>query len=958
MTEAQQRERECTVLSLQIRVLNPEETRGTEETRPDIRAATGGLRAAGLDTLSPPSSETAQTAGAPVLGCPPESLLHPPRRFALTMEGFASVYYSEPAVMGFLANVISAFLVALQNFSSFHTKVNAEGVENILAGVHLILIGGLTQLVAGFLCFRKYDHLGSTAFVSFAALWSSYGATRIVLGAYPTVANSSENGNSSIDQSIMAASPLPVTDSAVAGLVAYTVIAFILSFCSATVNYIMPFVFGAITITLVFEAIGLFGQWALVVSGVFELLIVLLGLYGATALVLKGLTQRYVLPGFGNSLFSVLLLGTANSKTSSSIGDEKKKNSKYAEPMALGHIADTVAAFIFAFYGSGYMKTFYIGAIWVSINAISQLCASYYSYLRDDVYNTTKFGLHSLFWLVTSWEEFTLTVFLSTDNVDGSRAGMVGSWFFLVTACIIFVMSFNRDLLEVLQNAGFILLTVSTIQQIPLLGSRIFFAVACSLYTAISLYATFASLINSIADKALIPLGNQVISSATFQKVLLSLKHVTSRSKEDDQENRSTGSQLPDALFFICNGLASFSAIQGSLSDPTRAHLSIPWVLIPGGLFQLYVSRIVVQKGRRFGSVLPFCYAVVWSTWSWLRFAGPLLEIDIASHGEFALGAVTFLIVNAFLMVLVAYANVVFFLMALLMEAVVTCFLLFTLERLPLPLEITVLAIFSSICVYGAAASLGNCLFNKELIPMGPPLIKKMKPKERVDVSSTCVCPDSRRTSSLRTIAALLDDGGVCGVPTDTVYALAASCKHPEAIQKIYTIKDRPSKKPICICISHLSQLRSVKPPFSPLLWEFMENVYPGGISCIVQKGEWLKKLGVGLAYDIVGTKDSIMIRVPDHTICAHLTDMTGPLAITSANPSGESDSTHHDMVISRLSHKLEGVLCDGDSNELVGSTVVNCLKIDEGILGIIREGCVPTARIMQIFERVKNTLA
>ncbi|KAJ1101976.1 hypothetical protein NDU88_007037, partial [Pleurodeles waltl] len=77
-TEAQQRERECTVFSLQIRVLNPEETRGTEETRPDIRAATGGLRAAGLDTLSPPSSETAQTAGAPVLGCPPESLLHPP----------------------------------------------------------------------------------------------------------------------------------------------------------------------------------------------------------------------------------------------------------------------------------------------------------------------------------------------------------------------------------------------------------------------------------------------------------------------------------------------------------------------------------------------------------------------------------------------------------------------------------------------------------------------------------------------------------------------------------------------------------------------------------------------------------------------------------------------------------------------------------------------------------------
>ena len=56
--------------------------------------------------------------------------------------------------------------------------------------------------------------------------------------------------------------------------------------------------------------------------------------------------------------------------------------------------------------------------------------------------------------------------------------------------------------------------------------------------------------------------------------------------------------------------------------------------------------------------------------------------------------------------------------------------------------------------------------------------------------------------------------------------------------------------------------------------------------------------VGVGPAYDRVGTRDSIMIRVPDHTMTVHLCDITGPLAITSANPSGEADSTHHSMVI------------------------------------------------------------
>ncbi|XP_063794562.1 threonylcarbamoyl-AMP synthase-like [Pseudophryne corroboree] len=226
---------------------------------------------------------------------------------------------------------------------------------------------------------------------------------------------------------------------------------------------------------------------------------------------------------------------------------------------------------------------------------------------------------------------------------------------------------------------------------------------------------------------------------------------------------------------------------------------------------------------------------------------------------------------------------------------------------------------------------------------------------EKEEVPSSCLLPESRRTSGLRTIATILESGGVCGIPTDTVYALAASCKHPEAISRIYTIKERPSEKPICICISNLEQLRVLNPPFSPLLWRFMDSVYPGGISCIVKKGEWLKRLGVGPAYDYVGTQDSIMIRVPDHSVTAHLTDMTGPLAITSANPSGESDSTHHDHVITRLSHKLDAILCDGCSNELVGSTVVICTRIDEGTVSILREGCVPAARIMQLFERAKN---
>lgn len=164
-------------------------------------------------------------------------------------------------------------------------------------------------------------------------------------------------------------------------------------------------------------------------------------------------------------------------------------------------------------------------------------------------------------------------------------------------------------------------------------------------------------------------------------------------------------------------------------------------------------------------------------------------------------------------------------------------------------------------------------------------------------------CPlyESRKSSDLRTVAGILNNGGVVGTPTDTVYAIGASCKHPESIRRIYTVKERPPEKPICLCLSNLDQLKAAKPDFSPLLWNFMERCYPGGISCVVPKGEWMYNLGVGDAYDIVGTKDSICIRVPDSSVLAYLVSVSGPIAITSGNPSGGADSIHHDMLINSL---------------------------------------------------------
>lgn len=527
-------------------------------------------------------------------------------------------------------------------------------------GVHLILIGGLCQLVAGLLSFRKYDHLSGTAFISYAALWASYGATRIFFGACDGTHQMMEDiSNDTSNTSLLATSEILmfINESAIAGLVPYILLSFLLAFCSATVNYIMPFVFGAITLTLVFEAVGLAaGPWALVVSGILETLILVFAIYGSAALLAKGLTQRLVLKGFGTPLFNVLLLGISNSASAQSIGQEKKKNTKYAEPMALGFFCDTVASFIFAFYSFGWMKSFGLGATWVSIITVALLLSSYYSYLRQDCYHTTKFGLHATYWLIKAWEEFVVS-FLNVEDstLMSGREAMVGNWFFVIAGLVLCVASLTTDVFELIHNVLFVLLTVSTIPQIPVQGYYYFFGVALSLFTAVSLYGTFARLINTIAEKALIPVGSQPTSIDKLKSALT--------CKRGERQVVSQTDQASDALFYLSNGLAALSALHTSSSskNPAFLHLTLPWVLISGAIIQVYVSRLQVASGSRFGSVIPSVYAAVWATWSWFRFAfsGNLPQFSVEAAYGFTAGVTALLVINVFLIVVGKHKNTI-----------------------------------------------------------------------------------------------------------------------------------------------------------------------------------------------------------------------------------------------------------------------------------------------------------
>ena len=107
-------------------------------------------------------------------------------------------------------------------------------------------------------------------------------------------------------------------------------------------------------------------------------------------------------------------------------------------------------------------------------------------------------------------------------------------------------------------------------------------------------------------------------------------------------------------------------------------------------------------------------------------------------------------------------------------------------------------------------------------------------------------------------------------------------------------------------------------------MFAFMERMWPGSVSLVVSRGEWLQRMGVGHAADLIGTQDSIALRVPNSTLTVALLKETGPLAITSANPSGACDCTHHNKVDDIIASKIDYILADGPSPMTIASSVVD----------------------------------
>ncbi|XP_048840325.1 uncharacterized protein LOC125713342 [Brienomyrus brachyistius] len=424
------------------------------------------------------------------------------------------------------------------------------------------------------------------------------------------------------------------------------------------------------------------------------------------------------------------------------------------------------------------------------------------------------------------------------------------------------------------------------------------------------------------------------------------------RPQDKDQHAPNLGySKYADAevLAYACSALSAF-AIMATVGKEGPLHVMIlPWVVICGGFLQLLCGSVAFARGKTLESTAFILYGILWTVWGMIRYAG----LYGRERGfNVATGIICFMLFNCFVTLGTLFLSKAWFAFAFTFQLILISFLLDAVNALPYGYDTAVALIFGTVSFYCFLAHLFNSNFQRPQIPLGGPFIKLSGFEGDRD---SCPHVPARKATSVQKIADILKNGGTCGMPTDTVYVLVATCNRPDAVEKAYKIKVHAQDRPMSLWISSIKQLEPAKHLINPVLWDFMEAAWPSSISIVIPRGPWMNFLGLRESEKYIGTPQSIAIRNPDCTVATHLMDLVGPIATMSANPTGEADTTHHNQVYAKLGNKVDGVLCDGPSPENIASTVVDCTKIESGKIGFFRVGVIPKTQVLQIFGEVQK---
>ncbi|GER24189.1 threonylcarbamoyl-AMP synthase [Zafaria cholistanensis] len=183
-------------------------------------------------------------------------------------------------------------------------------------------------------------------------------------------------------------------------------------------------------------------------------------------------------------------------------------------------------------------------------------------------------------------------------------------------------------------------------------------------------------------------------------------------------------------------------------------------------------------------------------------------------------------------------------------------------------------------------------------------------------------------------------------LPTDTVYGIAADAFSPQAVATLLAAKGRGRTMPPPVLIPHAATLDGLATEVNGDARALAEAFWPGPLTLILRSQP-------SLTWDLGETRGTVALRIPDDPLARELLEATGPLAVSSANRTGNPAAATAAEAEEQLGGAVAVYLEDGRrpvAGESLASTIVDCTG---PVPAVVRQGALPLEELRRVVPAV-----
>lgn len=213
-------------------------------------------------------------------------------------------------------------------------------------------------------------------------------------------------------------------------------------------------------------------------------------------------------------------------------------------------------------------------------------------------------------------------------------------------------------------------------------------------------------------------------------------------------------------------------------------------------------------------------------------------------------------------------------------------------------------------------------------------------------MSRTYDCTDpTQRSRGISAAVRMVKRGKLVVLPTDTVYGIGCDAFSPEAVNTLLAVKGRGPDMPVPVLVGSPSTLPGISTQSGGIVKRLTDAFWPGGLTVVCTQQP-------SLHWNLGNTAGTVAVRMPLHPVAIEVLRQTGPMAVSSANRTGQPPACSGEQARAQLGDEVAVYLDSFPTEDDVASTIVD---VTGKAPRVLREGAVPIETLREVVPEITD---